>query len=242
MRGFIDLHSHWVPGIDDGARSIEEGIDMLRRLRAAGFDRVVATPHMRPGMFENDRADITGAFERAACDARLHDDVPVLETSSEHYFDAIVYDRLTTGSGVPYPGGRAALLEFYDVEFPLHVDRQLARLRSEFGMIPVIAHPERYRCLWTEPQILERLLDVGAVALLDAAAVVGKYGKRPERCARDLLDAGLYHAACSDAHRPADVEEVSAGMDWIAREYGDDEVLWLFRDGPREILEGNVSP
>ena len=56
MRGFVDLHSHWVSSIDDGARSTSEGIDLLRGLHDVGFSTVVATPHMRPGMFENDRS------------------------------------------------------------------------------------------------------------------------------------------------------------------------------------------
>jgi protein-tyrosine phosphatase len=54
MRGFVDLHSHWIASIDDGARSPEEGLELLRGLYEAGFSTVVATPHMRPGMFEND--------------------------------------------------------------------------------------------------------------------------------------------------------------------------------------------
>src|SRR5579862_9514452 len=56
MAGFIDLHCHWVAAIDDGARTFEQGLDMLRRLQSAGFAKVVATPHMRPGMFDNDKA------------------------------------------------------------------------------------------------------------------------------------------------------------------------------------------
>src|SRR6478672_3206389 len=62
MRGFIDLHSHWVAGIDDGVKSPADGIALLRGLHAAGFSTVVATPHMRPGMFENDRDALESAF------------------------------------------------------------------------------------------------------------------------------------------------------------------------------------
>jgi hypothetical protein len=65
MRGFIDLHCHWIPGIDDGARTVDEGVAMLERLHAAGFDTVVATPHTRPGMFENDATGLRAAFAAA---------------------------------------------------------------------------------------------------------------------------------------------------------------------------------
>jgi protein-tyrosine phosphatase len=119
------------------------------------------------------------------------------------------------------------------------VDRALGGLRRG-GLVPVIAHPERYRCLWRAPDVLERLLDVGAAALLDSAALVGKYGREPQRCAEELLERGLYHAACSDAHRPGDIEPVAAGMRRIAELYGDDEVEFLFREGPAALLEGQI--
>ncbi len=241
MRGFVDLHCHYVPSIDDGARSVDEGTAMLRALRAAGFDTVVATPHMRPGMFDNTRSDLQRAFDSFAttCDATT--DLPARSLSSEHYFDDVVFGRLLAGEGVPYPGGRAVLLEFYEMDFPRSIDRQLVELRHR-GLLPVIAHPERYRIIWKKPDVLERLVDLGAVALLDTAALVGKYGREPRRAAEALMERGLYHAACSDAHRPSDVAEVERGIRAIEAGWGAEEVDLLLREGPLEILEGRVSP
>jgi protein-tyrosine phosphatase len=239
VRGFLDLHCHWVAGIDDGAPNEGEGIAMLRALGQAGFDRVIATPHMRPGMFDNTREDLTAAYERMQPGLAAEQGLPELGLSSEHYFDDVVFRRLLVGEGLPYPGGRAALLEFYGVDFPPVVVERLFDLRRG-GLLPVIAHPERYRYLWRHPEALERLVDSGVAALLDAAALVGKYGREPQRCAETLLERGLYHAACSDAHRASDVVEVTGGMRRIAELYDDDEVLFLFRDGPRQILEGKV--
>ena len=68
-----------------------------------------------------------------------------------------------------------------------------------------------------------------------------QYGKEPQKCARKMLEDGLYHAACSDAHRPDDVEEVLDGMKYIRKRYGDEEVARLFHEGPREILAGKVG-
>ena len=240
MRGFVDLHCHWVAAIDDGAQSPEDGIEMLRRLRAIGFDRVLATPHMRPGMFDNQRADLERAY------ARMHDSLarapglPEVALSSEHYFDDVVFTRLMNDEALPYPGGRAVLLEFYEIDFPPAVEHRLFDLRAKKRLLPVIAHPERYHAIWRSPETLERLVDAGTAALLDAAALVGKYGRRPQRSAEELLDRGLYHAACSDAHRPADVDQVKAGMERIRELYGDDEVEFLFSHGPRELLDGRI--
>src|SRR5574341_396325 len=98
MGGYIDLHCHFVPGIDDGARSPEEGKELLEGLHAAGFELVVATPHMRPGMFENTAARITSAYEKMAAFVKDAPAVPKTALSSEHYFSSEVFERLMAGS------------------------------------------------------------------------------------------------------------------------------------------------
>ncbi|HLV19714.1 MAG TPA: CpsB/CapC family capsule biosynthesis tyrosine phosphatase, partial [Polyangiaceae bacterium] len=235
MRGYCDLHCHFIPGIDDGAPTLAEAERLLRGLFSLGFDTVIATPHMRPGMFDNQRGGLIAAYERARAGLRDGADLPALALSSEHYFDSVVFARLLAGEGLPYPGEKAVLLEFYEQNFPVAIDRQLGELRRR-GLLPVIAHPERYRCLWRSPETLERLVDAGAAALLDTAALVGKYGRAPEDCAEELLERGLYHAACSDAHRASDVELVAAGMRRIEELYGAEEVDYLFRVGPQALL------
>lgn len=239
MRGFVDLHCHWVAGIDDGAKTPEDGVAMLRALRALGFDWVMATPHMRPGLFDNSAEQLRVAFERMR-PALIGDDVPRTDLSSEHYFDDVVFGRIMADDGLPYPGGRAVLLEFYESDFPYSIDRCFSELRLKKRLVPVIAHPERYQRIWREPEVLERLVDAGAAALLDTAALVGKYGRKPQRAAEDLLDRGLYHAACSDAHRVSDVAEVAAGMRRIEKLYGPEEVDFLFREGPLALLDGRI--
>ena len=237
MSGFIDLHCHYVPGIDDGAGSAADGVSMLRGLAKLGFSRILATPHTRPGMFDNTPATISAAFERFKAELPPGESFPELLLSSEHYFDDVVFQRLLTGNGLPYPGGKAALLEFYQVDFPPMVQHRLFDLRSR-GLLPVIAHPERYQCLWRSADVLERLVDAGSAALLDVAALIGKYGRKTQECAETLLERGLYHAACSDAHRPSDIAEVARGMERLRELYGDEEVTFLFRDGPQSLLEG----
>jgi protein-tyrosine phosphatase len=239
VSGFVDLHCHWVARIDDGAPTEAEGVAMLRALRKAGFDTVLATPHMRVGMFDNRREDLVAAFERMQPALAAATDLPKVELSSEHYFDDVIYGRLLAGDALPYPGGRAALVEFYGVDFPAVVVERLYDLVRR-GIRPVIAHPERYRCVWSSPNTLERLIASGLGSLLDVAALVGKYGREPQRCAEVLLERGLYHAACSDAHREADVVAVARGIERVRSLYGDDEVDFLFREGPRALLAGKL--
>ena len=237
MNGFIDLHCHYVPGIDDGAGTHADGVAMLRGLGSIGFSRVIATPHTRPGMFDNTRATISAAFEHFKAALPTGEALPELALSSEHYFDDVVFQRLLKDEALPYPGGKAALLEFYQIDFPPMIQHRLFDLRSR-GLLPVIAHPERYHCLWRSPDLLEALVDSGSAALLDVASLIGKYGKKTQECAEILLERGLYHAACSDAHRPSDVAEVARGIERLRELYGDEEVTFMLREGPESLLAG----
>ncbi len=238
--GYVDLHCHWVHGIDDGARTADEGLAMLRGLGELGFGLVVATPHMRPGLFNGTCDELRAHFTDAAA-LLPATGVPAVALGAEHFLDDVVHARLLAGEGVPYPGERAVLVELYAQSLSRDLAKTLFDLRLRTRLRPLIAHPERYRRLWSEPAALERLLEAGALALLDVAALAGKYGAEPERCAETLLEAGLYHAACSDLHRPADLVEVGAGMRIIRERYGREELDFLFREGPREILEGRVE-
>lgn len=237
-RALIDLHCHFLSGIDDGAPTVADGVAMLEGLRGLGFTRVMATPHMRPGMFDNEKQGLTDAFE-AFLPHLVGRQVPELSLSSEHYFDERVYARLLNGEALPYPGGRAVLLEFYEIDFPPVIEQRLFDLRRR-RILPVIAHPERYRKFWDHPEALERLVDQGVATLLDCMALTGKYGRRPQQAAEELLEREVYQAACTDLHRPSDLVTVEKSFKLIEKRYGKDEMRFLFEDGPAALLDGRM--
>ena len=240
MSGYTDLHSHWVAGVDDGARTVEDSRELLHSLRDIGFDTVVATPHMRTGMFDNTRQQLERAYEDTI--RALGDDerLPKLSLSSEHHLDDIVFQRLRTGEGLLYQGGKTALVEFPNERFPVKHRERLFDLRC-LGIRPVLAHPERYRPVWKDMECLDPLLDGGTVLLLDVAALVGKYGRQAKQCAHSLLEEGYYYAACSDAHRASDAKSVAKGIARLVEIIGDEEADFLLREGPKNILEGTME-
>jgi protein-tyrosine phosphatase len=268
MRGFVDLHSHWIANIDDGCRSPEAGVALLKGLHAAGFDVVVATPHMRPGMFDNDRSALLAAFD-AMKPHLAEPGLPEVHLSSEHFLNDVVFDRLRSGQALPYPrlapapagaghtlaparagdtlaparagdGGRAALVEFPPEAFPLRIEARFSDLRRH-KLTPVLAHPERYRPVWNDDACLDPLLDTGAHLLLDIGAIVGRYGRAAQRAAEKLLDEDAYEAACSDAHKPEDAEWVVRAIERLENLAGKDEARRLLVDGPRRILNGDST-
>jgi protein-tyrosine phosphatase len=251
VRGFVDLHCHWISAIDDGARSAEAGIAMLRGLRACGFDTVVATPHMRPGMFENDRAALVAAFAAmephlaragaAESGGRASAELPRVHLASEHWFDDVVFDRLRRGQGLPYPGGTAALIELPPEAFPMNLQARFVDLKRA-GLRVVLAHPERYQPVWKDDQCLDPLFDAGALLLLDVCSLVGKYGRRSQAAAEKLLGEEAYEAACSDAHKPEDCETVARAIERLESLAGKEEAYRLLAVAPRAILGQKEQP
>ncbi len=241
MPGYIDLHCHWVAGIDDGARTAEEGLELLRRLKRLGYGQVIGTPHMRPGLFDNDRQDIVSSYEQMLPLVRSQGDaVPQVGLSSEHYFDDLVFGRLMGGEALPYPGQKAVLIEFAAQALPARLPDRLFDLRRK-GLRPVVAHPERYAPVVRRPELMEDLVDRGTVLLMDVGALAGKYGRASRKCAEQLLEAGLYYAVCSDAHRPEDVDEIAEGIARLKALEGEEEARFLLEEGPRAVLEGKVD-
>lgn len=238
MPGFVDLHCHWVAGIDDGVRTAADGRLLLDGLRSLGFSVVVATPHMRPGMFDNDKAALERAY-RETLDALRGHPLPEVHLASEHFFDDVVYERIMRDAGLPYPGGKAVLVELPPLAMPARIDARLFDLRCK-GLLPVLAHPERYRPVWRDSGCLDPLLDAGACLLLDVCSLVGKYGRAAQRAAEALLEEGAYAAACSDAHRPDDLETIARALDRLRTLVGAEDTRGLLCEGPAAILRGSV--
>src|SRR5580704_11350836 len=141
------------------------------------------------------------------------------------------------------PGGTApgttrlvvALVEFSGQAFPVRVVERLVDLKRA-GVRVLLAHPERYRPVWTDDACLDPLIDSGVRLLLDVCALVGKYGRAAQAAAEKLLEEDAYDAACSDAHKPQDVPEVRRAIELLESRVGAKEALRLLSEGPSAIL------
>lgn len=241
MRGYVDLHCHYLPAIDDGVRSLEDGVRLLTGLHGLGYDLVVATPHIRTAMFENRRPGIEAAY---ASFVELVAGVPGLPDTglgAEHFCDDVFWTLFQTDGAVVYPGGKAALVEFPAEFVPRRVEERFFEMHVR-GVRAVLAHPERYPPFFKSTDGLDPILEVGALPLLDVMSLVGKYGRAPQRAAERMLEEGVYYAACTDCHRPGDVEIVGEAVARLERLVGKEEAVELLGENPRRILEGTAEP
>jgi len=235
---FIDLHSHVLPALDDGARTLVQSLEMLSLLGKVGFGTVVATPHQRHRMFMPSREAIDGAYAqvRAALPAGSVD----LLLAAENMWDEVFLERSLQSSQPSYTGGKAFLFELPVSAMPPRVeDRLFAIRRAPAALLPVMAHPERYPALQEDPDRVARLREQAAL-VVDLGALDGAHGKAPCKAARAWVEDGLVHAAASDSHGPDDVRFAAAGIAWIRKRLGEDAVRRLLVDGPRQILDGEL--
>jgi len=231
--GFVDLHSHVLPALDDGVKTIAEAVEVVGLLHAIGFEVVHATPHQKVGSWVP-TADAIGAAHERVWGALADGGVAV-----ELRLGAELFVERSAGGAVPtYTGGRAFLVEVSPVSPPMKLEEQLFRLRAR-GPLPVLAHPERYHSLCATR---DRLATIGrsAALLVDVAALAGAHGPRAGDAARWLVADGVAHACASDVHCADDARAAADGIAWIKKRLGDAAVTRLLDENPRRILQGEL--
>ena len=233
--GFVDLHSHVLPGLDDGVRSAEEAKELCGLLADMGFDTVCATPHQKVGSFVPTREQIDLAYveTKQATAERLS-----LLLGAENFWDELFLSRTPKGEEPTYTGARAFLFEVHTQQLPPRFEEALFQLQLK-GRLPVMAHPERYAPFW---HARERLAAIGrsTALVVDLGALSGAHGRQQAVSAKWLVESGVAHAVATDVHSVADAKVAAAGMAWIEKQLGADALTRLLDENPRHILEGNL--
>ena len=198
-----DCHSHVIPGIDDGARTMDESLRMLRLLRDAGARTVIATSHIYPGKFDNEPDVLRRGFDalEAAREAAGID--VAIELGAEHFLDATLLDRVRAGKVLAFGPERYVLFETTTGE---HVPAPLLDVvyaLGEYGYTPLMAHVERYRYLREDEELCEDLRAAGVKFQVNRTvgkANVPGEGSRGKFIAK-LLRRGWVDEVGSDLHR-----------------------------------------
>lgn len=233
----IDLHTHILPGLDDGVADPAESVELARALVADGVTIVVGTPHVRDD-YPTTPDGMAAALRlaRAAIEAA---GLPLqvvgggeLALDFMRGLSADDVDRFAFGRS------RVVLLESPVYGWPLDLPHTIADLRRR-GYTPVLAHPERNVEIAETPGKLARFVEDGALTQLTASSVDGRFGKAVARVCRELLELGLVHFVASDAHG-AGVRE--AGMSGAVEVVGPELGRWLTQDVPAALLAGEPLP
>jgi protein-tyrosine phosphatase len=232
----IDLHSHVLPGLDDGARDLDGALAICRAAAEDGIDVLAATPHVRAHDYPTTADQMEAALaELSAAAEGIVRLVPGGELDLEELSRPVDELRRFALAG----NLRYLLVETPYVGWPLDIADRFFDLRAS-GITPVLAHPERNGDVQAQPELLEPLVATGTLVQLTAASVDGRLGGRTRACARALLDRGLAHLLASDAHAPS-VRAI--GLRGAAEAVGDDALArWLTEGVPRAIVDGTPLP
>jgi protein-tyrosine phosphatase len=194
----VDMHSHVLPGIDDGAQNPQESIFLIKRMMEVGIKKVIATPHIMADYYRNTAESINGALELLKAElVKENISIPV-EAAAEHYFDETFEDRVNDGR-LMIIKGNYVLFELSFISQPPNMLAVIQRM-IELGHKPILAHPERYQ--YMEVEELRGLREWGCNLQLNTISLTGYYGKSAKAMAEALVDNNLVDFISSDMHHP----------------------------------------
>jgi protein-tyrosine phosphatase len=233
----VDLHTHILPGVDDGADSTEESVKMAEALHDMGFRHVFATPHhrlyswegLKPAFVRSRLGELEKTLSGRGLKIQLY---PGMEYDLDDTLVKRAQDR---------PGGAGHLLVdigFWDV--PYNLKRQLDEVR-EIGVEIFLVHPERNGALCRQSKMLRTLIDSGIRFVGNLGSLAGLYGTRIRRDCLGILEADFYWAMASDLHSTEQASWVRKGLAQLGQKAGLSRMQDLLHDNPVQVIENMVE-
>ena len=214
-----DLHAHILPGVDDGAKTIEDAVEMARVAADNGTEVILATPH-RKDISEN------------------HSVPYVRDLLAQLNLDLELPEDFSTGRALTISGSRYALVELPFFGYPNYAEDILFQIQVQ-GVTPVLAHPERIEAIQRNPNLLAGFVERGMLSQVTAGSVVGHFGGKVRRITRSLLKRGLVHIIASDTHFPGGPRSplLTPGMEAAASIVGYERARAMVVGTPKAILD-----
>ncbi|HEC15579.1 MAG TPA: hypothetical protein ENI99_03260 [Sedimenticola sp.] len=237
----IDMHSHILPGVDDGAEDDAAALQMLALAAEDGIKTQVLTPHIQPGVYDN---TLPFLRDRLACFEQLVRENGIdieLRLAAEVRIGPEVL-QLVQSDAIPWLGSweghRVFLMEFPHNQIPAGSINLVQWLLKQ-GIIPMIAHPERNRGLQGDTTKLKPFLDAGCLVQITSGSLNGQFGAEAHKLAVELLRAGKVTLLATDCHNPAyRPPDLGAGYKAAAEIVGEPAAGSLVETNPRALLEG----
>lgn len=233
----VDIHSHIVYGVDDGSKSLEKSLEMLRLAAEHGTTDIVATPHanhdyaFRPDV---NRARIEEMQALAPEGLRIHSGCD-FHLSYENVEDAFRDPTPYTVNGLNY-----LLVEFPDGDMIPNIGEVFDRM-VEMGLHPIITHPERNWMIQQNFETMRDWVNRGALVQVTAGSLTGRFGKPAEKFAVQTIDAGICHFVASDAHDTRDRHpKLKKAYDFVEDKWGEAVAKRLFVENGKAVIEGGT--
>ncbi|MBE9466610.1 tyrosine-protein phosphatase [Dyadobacter subterraneus] len=214
----MDIHSHLIPGIDDGVETLEESVAMVHKMQDLGYSKIYTTPHVMWDCYRNTPEIILSGLNdvRSAC--KTAGLTVEINAAAEYFIDEHFVETLNTGHGLlTLPGNR--LLVELPYSTPLMNTSETLFKIIEKGFQPVLAHPERYTYFYSDPYVFKKLSDQGCELQVNILSLGGYYGENVHKMADWLLRHNLITFLGTDAHRMQHLDLIAKGdkASWLTK-------------------------
>lgn len=194
-----DLHSHLIPGIDDGAQDMDESITLITRMMDFGFKKIVTTPHIMADYYRNTTDIIVKGLDGLRNELSRRNINVEVEAAAEYYLDETFENKLDKGDILTI-GGKYVLFELSFVNYPKNLFEIIEKIKDK-GYTPLLAHPERYPYLSSALENYQQIKESGCYLQLNTVSLTGYYGKPTQKIAEEMVDNILIDFIGSDMHR-----------------------------------------
>ncbi len=204
----VDMHSHFLPGIDDGASSMEESLKLLGEFESRGYRKIITTPHIIQDLYANTPETILPVLEKVREELKARGSALQIEAAAEYFIDDRFIEMLENGEKLLPLKDNLILVETGFLNEPAYLREVLFKMRLK-GFKPVFAHPERYLYLQTKKEKVEELFDSGVYLQLNTMSLGGYYGPPAQKLAEWMIEQGFVHFLGSDCHRVKHLEPLA---------------------------------
>jgi protein-tyrosine phosphatase len=194
-----DVHSHLIPGIDDGVKSWDESLSILAQLQDLGIEKVITTPHIISDYYPNSPQLIREKVEELNVKAKSRGLAITIEAGAEYLLDDGFVKQIASDADLMVFGGKYILIETAFMNKPMNLEEVFFSLKTK-GLEPVFAHPERYIYIQEDPSLLERLKAMEVLLQVNAMSFTGHYSKEAKKTAELMVKKGWVDLVGSDIH------------------------------------------
>ena len=233
----IDFHSHIIPNVDDGSRSVEETFELLKEAKDAGFSGVISTSHYMEEYYETDVAE-RNVWIKAISESLGKKDIDLnLYLGNEVYITKNIINLLETRKATSINNSNYVLFEFPMNSKPMDMYDIIYDM-LEYKLIPILAHPERYSFVQKDPNLVYDLIQKGVLMQSNYGSLLGMYGEKAEIIVRKLLENNMVHFLGSDVHRSGSVyPKIHNCLREIETIIGEDKLEEISSVNPELVVE-----
>lgn len=232
----IDFHTHIIPNIDDGSRSVEETFNLIKEAKEAGFEEIILTSHYIENYYETDTPErdvwvkaISDTLKTKGIDTNLYIGNEIY--LSENIMNLLINGKASTINNTSYVLFEMPLnaepMNLYDVIYSL----------QENKLVPVLAHPERYSFVQKEPELIYDLIQKGVLMQANYGSILGQYGENAKMIVKKFLENDMIHFLGSDVHRQNSIyKKIPQALEEIRKIIGDEKLEKLTTTNPKLAL------